>query len=92
MSVFIPVTGYMFVTVSNKFKDHELAIQDIRINQATSSVGRFTAESWQIQKQILDDQAILTERRITRLEESIPYIKESLVRIEHSIDKNKNSN
>lgn len=90
MSVFMPITGYTFVSVSNKFREHELAIQDIKLNQQLASVGVFNAESWKEQKQILDQQAIQAERRIIRLEESIPYIKESLVRIETNLEKKSN--
>lgn len=91
MGVFIPLTGFMFKTASDKFNEYDTSIRSIQLEQARSGVGRFTAESWHEQKKILDAQAILTERRITRLEEAVPSIKESLVRIENKIDKNFNN-
>ena len=59
----------------------------LEIQEARSDSSRFTSGDWAQAKQQLDEDRANLDRRITLLEEAVPAIKESLLRIETKIDK-----
>jgi len=60
----------------------------LEIQEARTDGNRFTSGDWAAAKTRIDEDRAIIDRRITRLEESVPQIKESLLRIETKLDKN----
>jgi hypothetical protein len=65
--------------------DHRVV--QLELKEARSDSNRFTSQHWTDAKSRLDEDRANMDRRVTRLEESVPQIKESMIRIETKIDK-----
>lgn len=81
------VSGYFLNETMGTIKEVENRVYSLEIKDATITGNRFTSSDWMTQKSLIDADKLATERRITKLEEAIPTIKESLIRIELAIDK-----
>ena len=62
-------------------------VDRLEIDGARTSGNRFTAGDWAQAKAAIDNDRANLDRRITRLEEAVPTIKETLLRIESKVDK-----
>jgi hypothetical protein len=87
LSCFIMISSWFLNDVYSKMKILDDNIQEIRIWRAETQGNRFSSQDWTAAKTILDADKSNLDRRITRLEESIPPIRESLIRIETSVNK-----
>jgi hypothetical protein len=59
----------------------------LEISEARTDGNRFSSNDWAVAKARLDEDRANMDRRVTRLEEAVPVIKESLLRIETKLDK-----
>jgi hypothetical protein len=82
MSISIAMSSWFLSECWNKISILENKVQSIEIACATVSSNRFTSGDWLTQKTLMDVDKIAAEKRIIRLEESIPVIKDSMLRIE----------
>jgi hypothetical protein len=57
----------------------------LEVADAKIAGNRFTSQDWATAKSQIDEDRAILDRRVTRLEEAIPFIKESLIRIENSV-------
>jgi hypothetical protein len=87
MPVLLGITGYFLTDVYGKMAVMDDRVRDLQVNAASTNGNRFSSVDWTRAKDSLDEERALLDRRITRLEEAIPPIKESLSRIEDKIDK-----
>jgi hypothetical protein len=81
----LAVSGW-FINQNFARLDHlDKQVADIYLTTTKAEVTQFTNKEWIIAKSILDSEKISTEKRIIRLEESLPVIRESLAEIKASI-------
>lgn len=62
-------------------------VSTLEIKDAKMDASKFTTGDWAQAKARMDEDRANLDRRITRLEEAVPAIKETLMRIENKIDK-----
>lgn len=77
------------IYISQKTFNAELdqRVRVLEIFRAESASSSFSAADWITSKAILDDRDVNLDKRITRVEDAIPAIKQSLERIEIKLDK-----
>lgn len=73
--------------IEEGFKDHDGRLGRLEISGARLDSLSFTAQHWADAKARIDEDRANLDRRVTRLEEAIPAIKETLLRIEGKVDK-----
>lgn len=87
MSVAIMVSSWFLNQAWNRIGTIEQKVHELELVGATSSGNRFTSNDWQTNKALLDAERLSMDRRIIRLEESLPSIKDSLLEIRTKLDK-----
>jgi hypothetical protein len=87
MSVAIAISSFFLKEAWYKISDLEKKVNTIMIAAAEPSGNRFTSTNWIDAKSILDSERLAQDRRIMRLEESVPVIKESLLEIKQTLRK-----
>ena len=87
-TVAIAVTSWFLNQTLTKIDSLDHRVYAIEFNRAKDTSNNFTNRDWQDAKSVIDNEKFLTEKRIIILEQSIPQIKESLIRIEKSIERN----
>lgn len=83
----LTISSYFLNTTMTRLEANEKNIQTLEITSATTAGNRFTSNDWITQKNLLDAEKMAMDRRIMRVEESLPFIRDSLGRIETSINK-----
>lgn len=87
------VSGWFLNQTMTTLQNIEKRVYTLEISEAKETNGKFTNSDWQIAKALLDADKMAIEKRIIRVEESIPVIKESLIRIENAVERsNKQAN
>lgn len=87
MSIAIMVSSWFLNQAWERINTIEKSVRALEIASATTNGTKFTANDWANAKSILDADRLAMDRRIIRLEESLPTIKESLIEIKNNIDK-----
>jgi hypothetical protein len=90
MALLLPITGWALTRIVTHIDRMDDDIRDLQMHRAETQGSRFTTTHWSEAKAIIEERQIMTDRRITRLEEAVPHIKESLIRIETGIRDMKN--
>jgi hypothetical protein len=81
MSIAIMVSSWFLNQAWNRITEVEHAVKALEITSASTNGNRFTTNDWVTAKSILDTERLAMDRRIIRMEESIPAIKDSLIEI-----------
>lgn len=68
-------------------KEFDGRVHNLEIQEAKTDGNRFTNVDWTRAKMEIDARNNEMDRRITRLEEAVPAIKETLIRIDAKLDK-----
>ncbi len=71
-------------------QDVSIRVSALEIKQAETAGNRFTSADWVNAKSTLDERDVNMDKRITRLEDAVPAIRQSLERIEMKLDRNPN--
>lgn len=87
MSIAIMVSSWFLNQAWNRIGDNEKAIRVLELHNAQSDGNKFTAIDWTIQKTLIDSEKLALDRRIIRLEEALPVIKDTLIEIKQTIKK-----
>jgi hypothetical protein len=87
MPVMLAIAGYFLSDVFGKFRSLEKSVHALQLWRAETTGSRFSTSDWTTAKTIIDAERIAHDRRITRLEETIPPIREGMIRIEQKLDK-----
>jgi hypothetical protein len=88
MSIAIMVSSWFLNQAWTRITNVEKSVHALELNSATVSGNRFSSNDWIVAKSIIDGERMAMDRRIMRLEESLPVIKDSLIDIKKSLDKN----
>ena len=92
MSIAVAVSSWFLKDLWTKYENIDNAVRRLEIQSATTSGNRFTSNDWMAAKGIIDTERTALDRRIVRLEESLPTIERALLKIEGTIDKLHNDN
>ena len=87
MALSITMTSWFLSQAWEKINENAKDISELKLIQAESKGQLFTASDWATAKMLIDNEKLAMDRRIIRLEESIPVIKESLIDIKQTIQK-----
>ena len=82
------VSGYFLNGTMQKIQEIEKRVYTMELASATTNGNRFTSGDWTSAKTILDNERLQMDRRLIKLEESIPNIKDSLTEIKLMIKEN----
>lgn len=85
MSMSITATSWFLNQAWSKISIVETKIQAIELKAAETGGNRFTSNNWVDAKAILDNERAALDRRIMRLEESLPVIKDTLIEIKNKV-------
>lgn len=85
LSISIAVTSFFLKTAWDRINEVEISVHRIELDTATNHGNRFTSTNWVESKAILDAERLALDRRVMRLEESLPVIKDSLIAIEKKV-------
>lgn len=95
MSISIAMSSWFLSECWSKITTLEGKVQSIELTEAThiakSDGTRFTSGDWMVQKNLLDSEKLLSEKRLVKVEESMTYNKEALIRIENTLKDHANS-
>jgi len=89
MSISIAASSWFLNQAWTKIANLEDKVQKIEVSVASASGNKFSSSDWINAKSLLDNERTLLDRRIVRLEESLPIIKDTLLEIKTQL---KNSN
>ena len=87
MAILLSATGFALKEVFTSVKAMNTRITALEILMAQDQAVKFSAVDGSRERTLLSAESVSVDRRVTRLEESIPYIKESLGRIEKQLEK-----
>ena len=88
MSIAIMVSSLFLNQAWNRISNVEDSVHELQIATATMQGNRFSSKDWTDAKTILDAERLAMDRRVIRLEESLPIIKDTLIEIKQKIEKN----
>lgn len=80
------VTGVLLQSVWASMQETEKRVGRLEIEEARSSGSVLTVQEWSQHKAGMDARHNLLDLRVTKQEESVSYIKESLRRIEEALN------
>jgi len=86
MSVVIMLSSWFLKEAWEKINTIENKVQALEVSNAATSSNRFTSTDWNNNKSLIDADRLALDRRVMRLEENSTSIKESLQRIENSLN------
>jgi hypothetical protein len=86
ISIFIMISSWFLNQAWGRIAEIERSVKQLELSSASTSGNRFTSGDWTKAKEILDSERLSMDRRVIRLEESIPMIKETQFDIKKSID------
>lgn len=81
----LAVSGYFINQNFKRLDNLDAAVYELRINHERTTSNRFSSNDWVLNKALLDADRMALDKRVIRLEESIPAIRESLTEIKASI-------
>lgn len=81
MSVTIMVSSWFLNQAWTRIDNIDKSVHALEIATAGASGSKFTSTNWIDAKSLLDNERLAMDRRLIRLEESLPVIRESLVEI-----------
>ena len=87
MSIAIMVSSWFLSQAWDRINNIEKSVHQLEIATALTNSNKFTTNDWATAKSVLDSDRLAMDRRIIRLEESLPSIKDSLLEIKNSIVK-----
>jgi hypothetical protein len=85
MSISIAASSWFLNQAWTKISTLEQKVHAIEVSAASIAGNKFSSTEWVNAKAILDSERTLLDRRIVRLEESIPVIKDSLIEIKDQL-------
>lgn len=85
MSIAIMVSSWFLNQAWTRINNNEQSIRTLELKAAEISGNRFSTTDWSYQKTLLDNERLAMDRRLIRLEESLPVIKDSLLEIKQSL-------
>ena len=85
MATGLATTSWFLNQAWDRINQNERDINELKITSATTSGNRFTSGDWMEAKRNLDSDRLALDRRIIRLEESIPTIKDTLLEIKQDV-------
>ncbi|MBF0207900.1 MAG: hypothetical protein HQK53_13535 [Oligoflexia bacterium] len=85
MSISIAASSWFLNQAWTKISTLEAKVQAIEVSVAATSGNRFSSNDWVTAKSLLDTERTALDRRIMRLEESLPVIKDSLLEIKDKL-------
>ena len=83
MSIGLMASSWFLNNTMNRLDKNDSRVQSLEL----TSANRFTSQDWIQAKTLLDNERLSMDRRIIRVEENLPFIKDSLINIQKSIDK-----
>jgi hypothetical protein len=86
-AIAMAVSSYFLNSTIEQIEKLSERVSRLELKNAETSGNRFSSVDWMREKSLLDADRLLNEKRLIRIEESIPVIKESLARIEKSIER-----
>jgi hypothetical protein len=89
MAISIAASSWFLNQAWTKITTLEGKVQTIEVSLASTSGSRFTSADWSTAKSIIDSDRNSLDRRVMRLEESLPVIKDTLIDIKAIIHGNK---
>jgi hypothetical protein len=89
MSIAIMISSWFLSQAWDKINTIEKSVHELEITAALTNSTKFTNNDWASAKSVLDADRLAMDRRIIRLEESLPSIKDSLIEIKNSIQREK---
>jgi hypothetical protein len=87
MSIAIMVSSWFLSQAWDRILSIEKSIHQIELTTSAISANKFTTTDWISAKSMMDAEKNSLDRRIMRLEESIPVIKDSLIEIKENMKK-----
>jgi len=78
MSVAIMVSSWFLNQAWGRIGTIETSVHELQLTAASTSGNKFTSGDWVKSKTVLDTERLALDRRLIRVEETIPIIKESL--------------
>lgn len=87
MSIAIMVSSWFLSQAWDRISAIEKSVHQLEITNSASTANKFTASDWIAAKATLDAEQNALDRRIMRLEEALPVIKESLIEIRDTLKK-----
>lgn len=85
MSISIAASSWFLNQAWSKISILEDKVHAIEVSVASTSGNRFSSNDWVTAKSIIDSERAALDRRIMRLEESLPVIKDSLIEIKDKL-------
>jgi len=85
MSITIMITSWFLNQAWDRINKIESAIQVLEIRDAKHDSSTVASVDWIRSKDVIDNKSNELDRRITRLEESLPVIKDSLLDIKNTL-------
>lgn len=85
MAISIAASSWFLNQAWTKITTLEGKVQTIEVTMATTAGNRFTSNDWVTAKSLIDTDRNSLDRRIMRLEESLPVIKDTLLEIKDTI-------
>lgn len=86
MSLAIMISSWFLNQAWDRITQLEKEVKQIQINDALINGNGFTSKNWTDAKTILDAERLAMDRRIIRLEETIPVIKDSQLETKKTLD------
>jgi hypothetical protein len=87
MSISIAASSWFLNQAWTKISTLENKVQAIEVSVATTSGNRFSSNDWVTAKTLIDAERNAMDRRVMRLEEALPVIKDSLIDIKDTLSK-----
>jgi len=85
VSMGLSVSSWFLNQAWTRINETENRISKLELASAATSGNRFTSNDWAAAKMIMDTERMAMDRRIIRLEEALPGIKDSLIEIKQLI-------
>ena len=87
VSIVLAICSWFLTQAWDRISENEQAIHKLEVSDAETSGNRFTSGDWANAKAVLDSDRLSMDRRIIRLEESLPTIKDTLIEIKQTIQR-----
>lgn len=83
----VAIIAWFLTLTWNRIEQLEISVEAVKIEQAGARAGSMSSSEWIAAKRSIDEYSLSLDRRVARLEEALPVIKESLVRIENKLER-----
>lgn len=85
MSIAIMISSFFLTKAWDKISNLEKDIVELKIDASRTQSNRFSSNDWVTAKSILDSERLSMDRRLIRMEETIPMINDSISEIKQTI-------